>query len=428
MSNEIQEGIYYRSKPAIGNSFSMISMRTENVAQISEIGVTLAKLWENMRNLKNGSVTDLAVDSRHRKGGGLTVLVAYGFDLFKIPGSQKDIPVSFNNIWNFKSPDSSGGGVILDGAGLTYSGRTFSNHLLKDHVILQFIAENEFFTHRAAVETWKELYRQEKANGSAPLRITGLYTGFQRGDKRNWLGFHDGVSNIKSQERSQVITIGSRYLKPQDRWTVNGTYLAFMRIIVNLEKWENLSIPEQEILIGRDKITGCPIVRVEKNGKPVKDPRCPVPGTSEVIDRGNEYFREHPPYGIRPGDKLLEHSHIGLTNPREQIPIGDKRSLRIYRQGFEFLTTSSKYPGFIPGLNFVSFQNTPERLFRALTYQQTRFQNSHAYNSLPNLNQFMSVLAAGIFFVPPTTHGEPFPGAEIFFKNTELRNLSSDRW
>jgi len=43
--------------------------------------------------------------------------------------------------------------------------------------------------------------------------------------------------------------------------------------------------------------------------------------------------------------------------------------------------------------------------------------------TLPNLDRFMSVFAAGIFFVPPKVHGEPFPGAQIFFSDFELRNL-----
>jgi deferrochelatase/peroxidase EfeB len=428
MSGNLQEGIYYRAKPPIGNSFCIMSLRAENVTQISEIGGAVGRIWNILVKLKKGIIADLDIDSQHRKNGNLTVLLAYGYELFKIPGSQKERPANFDNIWNFKPPDSGGGGVLLDGAELTYSTKIFSNHLLTDHVLFQFIADNEFFTNRAAIEIWKDLHRLAKNRGAAPLRITGLYTGFQRADHRNWLGFHDGVSNIKSRERPHVISIGSRYLSPQDRWTLNGTYLAFMRIAFNLEKWEDTSITEQEILVGRDKLTGCPLISVDKNGKPVKDGRCPVPGTSEVIERGNEYFREHPPYGNGTQGKILQYSHIGRTRPIDQVPIWDKKSLRIYRQGFEFLTSSSEDSGLVAGLNFVSFQNTPERLYRALTYQHTRFQNSPGSTPLPNLDRFMSVLAAGIFFVPPKIQGEPFPGSGIFFNDAQLRNLPRNQW
>lgn len=428
MSAKLQEGIYYSEKPPIGNSFCILSLRADNATQISEIGGAVGKIWDNLVKLKKGIIPDLDIDSRHRKNGNLSVLLAFGYELFKIHGAQKERPTSFDNIWNFKPPDSGGGGVVLNGAGLTYSTKTFSNHLLMDHVLFQFIADNEFFTNRATVEVWKELQRMGKNKGKPPLRISGLYSGFQRADHRNWLGFHDGVSNIKSQERPHVISIGSRYLSPKDRWTLNGTYLAFMRIAFNLEKWEETPITEQEIVIGREKLTGCPIVGVDKNGRPVKDGKCPVPGTSEVIDHGNEYFREHPPYGIGTQGKILQYSHIGRARPIDQVPIWDKKSLRIYRQGFEYLSSSSEGSGIDVGLNFVSFQNTPERLYRALTYQHIGFQKSLGSTPLPNLDRFMSVLAAGVFFVPPKIQGEPFPGSEIFFNDVELRSLLRNKW
>ena len=84
-----------------------------------------------------------------------------------------------------------------------------------------------------------------------------------------------------------------------------------MRIALNLEKWEDTSVSLQEIIIGRDKLSGCPLIRVDENNKPIKDSRCPVPGTSEVIDPGNEYFRDHPPYGTMRTNNILQLSHIG---------------------------------------------------------------------------------------------------------------------
>jgi Dyp-type peroxidase family len=426
MSSELQEGIYYRSKPPIGNSFCVISLRAENVTQISEIGFAAARLWKILLKLKKGMTEDLNIDSKHRKSGNLTVLVAYGSELFKIAGSQKERPANFSDTWNFKPPAFEGGGEILEGAGLTYSTKIFSNHLLRDHVLLQFIADNEFFTNRAVVEVWKELLRLGKNRGSPPLRITGLYTGFQRADHRNWLGFHDGVSNMNSSERPYVISINSQNLPPEDNWTLNGTYLAFIRIAINFEKWEYTPTAEQEILIGRDKMTGCPLIGVDKNGMPLKDNRCPVPGTSEIIDVGNEYFREHPPYGIGTKDKILQYSHIGRARPIDRVPLRDKRSLRIYRQGFEFLEASSDYSDLVAGLNFVSFQNSPERVFRALSYRPITSQDAPSTGALPNLDRFMSVLAAGLFFVPPKVQGELFPGAQIFFGDRELWNLSKN--
>ena len=273
---------------------------------------------------------------------------------FHIYGVRKKCPADFDDKWNFIQPNRIGGGPILDGSGFSYSPAVSGNHLLLDHVVLQFVADNEFFTNRAVVEVWKQIRNfQEKDMKKPVLSISAFYTGFQRPDKRNWLGFHDGVSNLKANERSLVISIDPKYLAPNDRWMAQGTYLAFLRIIIDLEKWETLSTSDQELLIGRHKLSGCPLVRVDTNGRPIKDSRCPVPGYSEVTDPGNEPFRDPPPYGTTAGNNILQQSHVGLTRPIDRVPVWDKKSFRIFRQGFEFLVASQDFPGFKAGLNFV---------------------------------------------------------------------------
>ncbi|HEX7178317.1 MAG TPA: hypothetical protein VF220_01230 [Nitrososphaeraceae archaeon] len=423
MSFELQEGIYYRSKPSIGNSFCVVSMRSENNSQIDYIGTAVAQIWNRLIKLKSGIVADLNIKPIHRKKGNLTILVGYGSKLFDLPGSKKIKPVNFSKNWNFKPPSPRGGGCLIEGSEMKYSPKVIDNHLLFDHIIFQFIADNAFYTTRAAVEVWKELHRLEKKTGHSPLRITGLYTGFQRADQRNWQGFHDGVSNLKSRERPYVISIDSRYLSSQDKWTLHGTYLAFIRIGIDLEKWQDTDIRNQEILIGRDKLTGCPLIRVDENGRPIKDVRCPVPGTSEVIDRGNEYFRDYSPSKSRIGKDILDYSHIGRSRSADRVPVWDRKSFRIFRQGFEFLMASDEHPGFIAGLNFVSFQNTPERLFRTLTYHKAIRPEPFRSEPSNNFDQFLSVFAAGIFLVPPVVKNELFPGARIFFSDSELRYL-----
>ena len=425
MSLELQEGIYYRSKPKIGNSFCVITLRSSNKSSIHEIGEAIYQIWNRLGQIKEGIVADLNVDAKHRKKGNLSVLVGYGSKIFETEDSKKPKPASFSDNWNFKSPDIRGGGSIMDGSELFYSKDLDQNHLLHDHVLFQFIAENAFYTTRAAVEVWKEIHRWRKRTSSSPLAITGLFTGFQPQDQRNWQGFHDGVSNLRSSERPYVISIDSKFLRPQEKWTLHGTYLAFIRIAIDLELWEDTKVSDQEKLIGRDKLTGCPVVKVDRNENPVKDPRCPVPGTTEVIDRGNEYFREYRRHRPNTEDRILQNNHIRNRRPLDRVPIWDSRSSRIFRQGFEFLESSKFYPGFVPGLNFVSFQNSPERLFRALTYPVALKSKVPGYKHLPSLEQYFSVLAAGIFFVPPVAKNEPFPGSRIFFESSEFRNLRS---
>ena len=121
------------------------------------------------------------------------------------------------------------------------------------------------------------------------LLITKIYSGFQRDDGRNWLGFHDGVSNIERNERLQDISIDD-ISNTEDIWIMNGTYLGFIRTEFNLKNWWKINASDQSIVIGREKITGCPLIGVDKNNNPVKDRNCPIPGTFEVIEPGNELY------------------------------------------------------------------------------------------------------------------------------------------
>ena len=248
------------------------------------------------------------------------------------------------------------------------------------------------------------------------------------------MGFHDGISNIKSNERKPVIVIGNTPTSSSEDWTTNGTYLTFMRISIDIVKWNKLSVEEQEILVGRDKFSGCPIIGVDKNNKPIKDKRCPVPGTVEVTDKGNEGFREHPQYDVQKNlqgvsDNVLLHSHVGSTRKAVDIPAWKKESFRIFRQGFEFLEPSDTSPGFRAGLNFVSFQNTPERMMGSLKDWQTQNGYRQGVKTLSHsMNQYLFVRAAGIFFVPPIKAGDVFPGSNIFLdSNDEIANIEKTK-
>jgi deferrochelatase/peroxidase EfeB len=413
---QIQEGIYYKRYPTIGNSLSIILLRSKEDADAVDVGNTIRGLWNNLQNLKNGIVKDLEVDFSHRLSGELSVLIAYGSSIFKLKSIRKTRPVDFDDRWLFDAPNPDGGGALVKGSDLSYGPQVYENHALDDHVLLQIIGKSEFFTNRAVVEVWRDLNRSNKSNGRSGLKISRVYTGFFRPDKRNWLGFHDGVSNMTGLQRQYAIARNPNQLSVSDKWLYNGTYISFIRISTDLNKWDDLKRETQEIVIGRDKLTGCPLIGVDKKGRPIKDGRCPVSGTTEVVDTGNEYFRDHPAYGRQlnlkstVSDEVLENSHIGSTRPIDRIPIWDKRSFRIFRQGFEFLDTNSTNGSFSVGLNFISFQNSPERLFRTLTYFQKLQATPSQSQKQVHLNDFSSVMAGGIFLVPPQNDNELFPG------------------
>lgn len=70
----------------------------------------------------------------------------------------------------------------------------------------------------------------------------------------------------------------------------------------------------------------------------MKDSRCSVSGTSEVIDPGNADFCNHPPSGYKHyfrniSGEVLRYSHINRTHRINRIPAWDKKSFRIYSRG-----------------------------------------------------------------------------------------------
>ena len=77
-----------------------------------------------------------------------------------------------------------------------------------------------------------------------------------------------------------------------------------------------------------------------------------MPGTRQIIEKGNERFREywHALHGgniQRYNTPNAEASHVGRMRRNPDL---------IFRQGYEFLEATKFDPYFRVGLNFVSFQ------------------------------------------------------------------------
>jgi len=422
---KLQNGIYYhrdQSNDSAANSnpkndcFAIAFLRFAESLTSSETAECLRGLWELFRNLKKGLLNDLPGQSV--PSGDLSVLLGYGPRFFGLPGITKKIPRDLNGK-QFHEPIS--GEPILDGSGIRYSDSP-RNLGISDHIVVQFISKSQLATYRSVVETWK--YTVKTSNKC--INFTTFYTGFQRDDGRSWLGFHDEVSNMKnSRERRRAIVIDrvNNDLLHKDLWTAGGTYLAFIRTEMNFPVWENLERPDQEILIGRDKLSGIPLVGIDKNGRPIRRPDCPPFSKVRSFDGR---FHEHPNYYKQPANyridrtdidksvRMLSQSHIGRTRHIDRIKSDDPASRRIFRQGFEFIEPSN-YDSSKPmrlGLNFVSFQNDPTRLLFILTDPNWLGNSNFAgTGEIPGMKDFLTVQACGIFFVPPNE--KPFPGVSM---------------
>ncbi len=182
-----------------------------------------------------------------------------------------------------------------------------------------------------------------------------------------------------------------------------------------------MSTRNQEIIIGREKLTGWPLIGIDKYGNPIKNSGCPARGTFDVTENGNEFFREHPPYGYQKNiptgvnDNPLKLSHVGSALNIDPMHPQKTDSSLIFRQGFHFFENIEKNPCFRVGLNFISFQNTTERIMKSLRYAFGKNKIVVDGISLPSLVKFLSVGAAGIFLIPPRDSGESFPGCSLFF-------------
>ena len=395
----LQEGIYHAPGRRPGRHFALLFLRTAPGAAAPAVGAALTDLWAMLTDLKAGRVRDLEGVVVPAQEDAMTILLGFGRNAFALEGTALARPHGLADEYLFRSADPAGGGPLLRGSGLSYATDVRAN-MATEPFCVQVIADSKLAVDRAVVETWKAL-----ADAAEPvLDVTTFYLGNQRNDHRSWIDFHDGLSNLRSEDREGVIAIGPG---TDEDWATGGTYLAFLRLAVDLPGWRRLGRREQELAVGRDKLTGCPIVGTG-DGANRTDPACPVTGTQIWESPNDARFAEPPDVE----DPVVRASHVQRANPHIR-PASDSGSRRIFRQGYEFFEWAPDAPGFRAGLNFVSFQDTPARLLKMLTLEDwlgdTNFGGDAA--AAPELAGLLSVYGAGIYFVAPVVAGEPFPGA-----------------
>jgi len=401
MAAPLQEGIYHAPGRRPGRFFALLFLRVAPGVSAPVAGAALAGLWEMYQGLKAGRLRDLDGVSLPADEDQMTVLLGLGRNAFGLDGVAAARPHGLADAYLFRSADPAGGGPLLRGSGLRYAADMHAN-MATEAFCVQVIAETKVAVDRAVVETWKFL---ADAGPQPVLELTTFYLGNQRNDRRSWIDFHDGLSNLRSEDRESVIAIGPG---TDEAWTVGGTYLAFLRLAVDLVGWRRLERRDQELAVGRDKLSGCPIVAADDDGLHT-DPGCPVAGT-QISQSANDVPFAEPPADID-GDGVRA-SHVQRANHHIR-PASDSGSRRIFRQGYEFLEWADVPPGFRAGLNFVSFQDTPGRILKMLTAGSwlgaTNFGGDEAAH--PELASLLSVYAAGVYFAAPVVDGEPFPGA-----------------
>lgn len=84
------------------------------------------------------------------------------------------------------------------------------------------------------------------------IEIQDLIQGFRYLDGRNLMGFIDGASNINGRLKRQVALVDQE-LQPL---LAAGSYVFVQQVIYDLKAWQQLTVAEQEAVMGVDKVSG----------------------------------------------------------------------------------------------------------------------------------------------------------------------------
>jgi deferrochelatase/peroxidase EfeB len=369
----LQPGIYHAGSERPAPCFRLVTLDVLPGAEPRSVHAALTAIHRLLTELPEGRVRDL--DGRLAETAeqfeDLRALVGYGRRLFD---HRPPLTSAARPDYLAYLPADGPYPALRWHAGVDRSG--------EGDVAIQLTAPRQAAVNCAAVELWKLI-----ADERLPLRIRATFDGFGRHDGRGWLDFHDGVSNLEASQRLAALEA------PADPpWMAGGTYMAFLRLRIDLPRWRALTREEQELVVGRDKQTGGALAAPGVS--------VPVPA-DDATDRELADFIEPP----QTTDPRLEASHIHRVNQNRASPHASA-GLRMFRQGYDFLA------GFGPdgpelGLNFVSFQRDLAILTHIL----------HLPGWLGDVNfggetdvQLISVTAGGLYAVPAM----PYPGAELF--------------
>jgi Dyp-type peroxidase family len=392
-AGRLQPGIYLTSQDQPGRCYRLVLLNVRNGTAPDKAAAAIELVWKTLQDLRRGIVQDLKASrptdpvlepDRSEK---LTCLLGLGASLFEKYPAMKRPP----HLLRLRPEPFPSLRWVPDG----------ERRPGEADLAMQLIAETDLAVDRALVEMWMLV------DAGLPLEIVTFHGGFnRRDDRRSWLGFFDGLSNIASQERAAVVTAVGGH----PPWMDGGTYMGVLRLDLDLRKWRGLSREHQETIIGRDKLSGCPLERIDPPLNPVAAEGCPVLGHG----RAPEKFVDPAPASVR--QPLLRQSHIHRANPNSSEP-GRREYNRIFRQGYEFVETLGDGRLRL-GVNFVSFQGDLSSLTNILMTPgwlgDVNFGGpAHARpGALEPVQGLVRVIAGGYYAVPPDA--TPFPGADAF--------------
>jgi deferrochelatase/peroxidase EfeB len=188
---------------------------------------------------------------------------------------------------------------------------------------------------------------------------------------RNLMGFKDGTNNIRAEDTEALDEFVWAGDEAPD-WLRGGTYLVARRIRMLIEVWDRATLADQELTIGRHKVSGAPL------------------GGGEEFDSPDLAARAS-------GDPVIPaDAHIRLSAP-------DKAGTRILRRGYSFTDGFDETTAQLDaGLFFISFQRDPEQ-FAAI-------QRNLGGDAL---NEYIRHTSSAVFAIPPGAREGGFVGDRL---------------
>jgi Dyp-type peroxidase family len=80
--------------------------------------------------------------------------------------------------------------------------------------------------------------------------------GYQRSDRREQFGFLDGLRNVPTKNRLEVITTTDEIEPDGPRWAIGGTYMTYMKIVQDVSAAQQLGVSGLEAAVGRRQVDG----------------------------------------------------------------------------------------------------------------------------------------------------------------------------
>jgi deferrochelatase/peroxidase EfeB len=229
---------------------------------------------------------------------------------------------------------------------------------------------------QVAYHAIRDLARIAKNTGSAATRWTVMGFGRASAGKgqttpRNLLGFKDGTRNIRTDEDF------ARFVWVNDgpAWQRQGSYQVVRKIQMRIENWDTDRISDQNNIFGRHKVSGAPLT-----------------GTSEfdTPDFAKTDTAGHPVIPLNSHIRLAAHEN--------------NNGIKILRRPYNYTDGINQFGQLDAGLFFMSYQNDPAH-FEQL---QTKLGASDA------LNEYISHIGSGIFFVPPAPKEGNYIAQDMF--------------